>query len=73
MAGSMCLVTVHEIGFQRAPDDDARKAGYADGLHEHLRGFLGDESSRLRWCNAPSSSSWVVASQAALRATASLE
>lgn len=43
MAGSACLVTVHGIGFQRAPDDDAGVAGYADALHAHLREFLGKE------------------------------
>lgn len=43
MAGSVCLVTVHGIGFQRAPDDDSRVGGYADALHAHLRQVLGDE------------------------------
>lgn len=41
MAGSVCLVTVHGIGFQRAPDDAANVAGYADALHAHLRECLG--------------------------------
>jgi hypothetical protein len=43
MAGSVCLMTVHGIGFQRAPDDAANVAGYADVLHAHLREFLGSD------------------------------
>lgn len=43
MAGSVCLVTVHGIGFQRAADDHAHVAGYADQLHTHLREFLGTD------------------------------
>lgn len=50
MTGSVCLVTVHGIGFQQAADDDAHIAGYADQLHAHLRAFLrtdlGDDPSR---------------------------
>lgn len=43
MAGSVCLVTVHGIGFQRAANDRAHVAGYADQLHTHLREFLGTD------------------------------
>jgi len=43
MGGSVCLVTVHGIGFQRAPDDAAGVPGYADALHLHLREFLGPD------------------------------
>jgi hypothetical protein len=38
--GTICLVTIHGIGFQRAPDDHGSD-GYADLLHEHLNGALG--------------------------------
>lgn len=41
MTGSVCLVTVHGIGFQQPPEDG--RPGYADGLHENLRDVLGDE------------------------------
>jgi hypothetical protein len=40
MAGSVCVVTVHGIGFQQPPKDG--QPGYADALHEHLRKPLGD-------------------------------
>ncbi len=40
MAGSICVVTVHGIGFQQPPKDG--RPGYADALHEHLRKPLGD-------------------------------
>ncbi|MDQ6606391.1 MAG: hypothetical protein M3Z06_07585 [Actinomycetota bacterium] len=40
MAGSVCLVTIHGIGFQQPPKDG--HPGYADALHEHLRQPLGD-------------------------------
>jgi hypothetical protein len=43
MAGSVCLVTVHGIGFQRAANDADDVAGYADQLHTHLRERLGTE------------------------------
>jgi hypothetical protein len=43
MSGSVCLVTVHGIGFQRAPDDASGLAGYADALHGHLRAVLGSD------------------------------
>jgi pimeloyl-ACP methyl ester carboxylesterase len=36
----VCLVTVHGIGFQQAPDGDT--PGYADELHKHLQHALGD-------------------------------
>ncbi len=36
------LLTIHGIGFQRAPSGLAATDGYADPLHEHLRGHLGD-------------------------------
>jgi hypothetical protein len=39
MAGSVCVVTVHGIGFQQPPKDG--QPGYADALHEHLRKPLG--------------------------------
>lgn len=42
MATSCCVVTVHGIGFQRAPDDASGTPGYADALHAHLRSELGD-------------------------------
>jgi hypothetical protein len=37
---SLCLVTVHGIGFQRPPEHGL--PGYADALHEHLHEVLGD-------------------------------
>jgi hypothetical protein len=40
MAGSICVVTVHGIGFQQPPKDGT--PGYADPLHEHLRKPLGN-------------------------------
>ncbi|HWC87505.1 MAG TPA: hypothetical protein VG388_13275 [Solirubrobacteraceae bacterium] len=40
MAGSVCVVTVHGIGFQQPPEDG--RPGYADILHENLRRQLGD-------------------------------
>ena len=40
MAGSVCVVTVHGIGFQQPPENG--KQGYADVLHENLRKELGD-------------------------------
>lgn len=40
MAGSICLVTVHGIGFQQPPEDG--RPGYADALHAHLHEQLGD-------------------------------
>jgi hypothetical protein len=43
LTGSVCLVTVHGIGFQQAADDKADIAGYADQLHTHLREFLGTD------------------------------
>lgn len=49
MGGSVCLVTVHGIGFQQAANDRAHVTGYADQLHAHLREFLpdlGDDPSR---------------------------
>lgn len=39
MAESVCVVTVHGIGFQQPPEDG--RPGYADALHEHLRKVLG--------------------------------
>jgi hypothetical protein len=36
----ICIVTLHGIGFQRAPDDRRGITGYADGLHAHLRQYL---------------------------------
>jgi hypothetical protein len=39
MAGSVCVVTVHGIGFQQPPKGST--PGYADALHEHLRKPLG--------------------------------
>jgi hypothetical protein len=36
------LLTIHGIGFQRAPTGLAKSDGYADALHEHLRAHLGD-------------------------------
>ena len=35
-----CLVTIHGIGFQQAPQDGS--PGYADGLHQRLRTYLGN-------------------------------
>jgi hypothetical protein len=40
MAGSVCVVTVHGIGFQQPPRDGT--PGYADALHDLLRRPLGD-------------------------------
>lgn len=39
MAESVCVVTVHGIGFQQPPEDG--RPGHADALHEHLRKVLG--------------------------------
>jgi hypothetical protein len=35
----LCLLTLHGIGFQQAPQDG--QPGYADELHEHLHNYLG--------------------------------
>jgi hypothetical protein len=40
MARSLCVVTVHGIGFQQPPVDG--HPGYADALHEHLHEELGE-------------------------------
>lgn len=40
MPGSLCLVTVHGIGFQQPPNHG--RPGYADALHENLRVVLPD-------------------------------
>ncbi|MGN6166765.1 MAG: hypothetical protein ACTHQQ_01150 [Solirubrobacteraceae bacterium] len=40
MAESVCVVTVHGIGFQQPPSDG--RPGYADALHGLLRDVLGD-------------------------------
>ena len=37
----VCLVTIHGIGFEQAPENGT--PGYADGLHEHLSVALGDD------------------------------
>src|SRR5262249_29664479 len=47
----ICVVTIHGVGFQQAPTDEA--PGYADGLHEHLAEYLdssllGDDPNRKR-------------------------
>ena len=39
MRRSLCLVTVHGIGFQQPPEDG--RPGYADALHAHLHKQLG--------------------------------
>ncbi len=48
MERSLCLVTVHGIGFQQPPEDG--RPGYADALHadlqEQLGGELGDDPER---------------------------
>jgi pimeloyl-ACP methyl ester carboxylesterase len=53
----ICLVTIHGIGFQQAPDDANDVAGYADPLHEALRGRLGsllsDDPNRAQPPHAP--------------------
>jgi hypothetical protein len=45
------LITIHGIGFERAPTDPAASDGFADALHEGLRpnlvGVLGDDPSRV--------------------------
>lgn len=48
-----CLVTIHGIGFQRAPNPPDDPFGYADSLHEHLSRYLtpqvlGDDPNRSR-------------------------
>lgn len=48
---AVCLLTIHGIGFQHAPDDAQDIAGYADGLHDKLvkrlgPAFLGDDPER---------------------------
>jgi hypothetical protein len=40
MEESLCLVTIHGIGFQQPPIDG--QPGYADALHAHLHEQLGD-------------------------------
>jgi hypothetical protein len=44
------LLTIHGVGYQRAPTSIAASDGYADALHEslrsHLRGVLGDDPFR---------------------------
>src|ERR1051326_6479888 len=35
-----CLVTIHGIGFQRAPQPPDDPIGYADPLHDHLSEYL---------------------------------
>lgn len=40
MAGSICVVTVHGIGFQQPPNPKDGTPGYADALHGHLRKAL---------------------------------
>jgi hypothetical protein len=47
----ICIVTIHGIGFQTAPDDATGQPGYADGLHRNLRThldttLLGDDPNR---------------------------
>lgn len=39
--GIICLLTIHGIGFQQAPNDKAGIDGYADPLHAHLKDQLG--------------------------------
>jgi hypothetical protein len=47
---TVCLVTIHGIGFQQAPDDVAGLAGYADPLHallhDELQDLLSDDPHR---------------------------
>src|SRR5438309_2355351 len=53
----VCVVTVHGIGFQQAPDDSRGVRGYADHLHDNLHAYfdgqhggdriLGDDPNRL--------------------------
>ncbi|MGH7686576.1 MAG: hypothetical protein ACREN2_07155 [Candidatus Dormibacteria bacterium] len=43
--GIICLLTIHGIGFQQAPDDKAGIDGYADPLHAHLKDELGADLS----------------------------
>jgi|GEM_PF-546062 len=38
----VCLVTIHGIGFQQAPEDANNVAGYADALHQSLHTLLPD-------------------------------
>ena len=44
--GSICLVTIHGMGFQQAPDAQ-HPEGYADLLHEHLSHALRDAPDLL--------------------------
>ena len=48
LAPITCLLTIHGIGFQQFPDDDAGVAGYADELHRALR----DQASPAPPCSA---------------------
>jgi hypothetical protein len=54
LAPITCLLTIHGIGFQQFPDDDAGVAGYADGLHRALHDqaslttLLSDDPERSR-------------------------
>jgi hypothetical protein len=41
-AHGVCLVTIHGIGFQQAPNDANNVAGYADALHQALHDVLPD-------------------------------
>lgn len=56
-SGAICVVTIHGIGFQQAPDDAHGVAGYADGLHEHLHDILGtllsDDPKRVSPAHPP--------------------
>ena len=52
-ASLICLVTIHGVGFQQAPDPTNNIPGYADTLHEHLAQYLdasllGDDPQRTR-------------------------
>jgi len=38
--GLTCVITIHGIGFQKAPDDEKGIAGYADELHGNLKRSL---------------------------------
>ncbi len=40
-----CVITLHGIGFEQPPQPDIDNSGYADLLHEHLKGFLGNQLS----------------------------
>ena len=50
-----CIVTIHGIGLEQAPQLGVANSGYADPLHQHLkqclRDALSDDPRRERSCS----------------------